>query len=85
MPPEPPKKRVKQQVKTEEKEVTTVLSDDEVEIEDDEVPAPLVPARHFLQGMPSLGFSETWLRQFMSQMPRARGKGSKTQVGGPRS
>eukprot|EP00435_Cladocopium_sp_Y103_P047141 s51_g13.t1 len=65
---EPPKKRVKAEVG----EVTTVLSDEEVEIEDDDM--PLVPARHFLQGMPSIGFSETWLRQFMSQMPRTRSK-----------
>ena len=32
-----------------------------MEIEDDEAPQPLVPARHFLQGMPSLGFSEASL------------------------
>lgn len=28
----------------------------QVEVEDDEM--PLVPTRHFLQGMPSIGFSE---------------------------
>ncbi|CAJ1406422.1 unnamed protein product [Effrenium voratum] len=66
---EPPKKRVKTEA---EAEVTTVLSDDEVEVPDEDM--PLVPTRHFLQGMPSLGFSETWLRQFMSQMPRNRSK-----------
>lgn len=64
---EPPKKRVKAELGE-----VTVLSDEEVEIEDDDM--PLVPARHFLQGMPSIGFSETWLRQFMSQMPRTRTK-----------
>jgi len=68
---EPPKKRVKAEADG-PGEVTTIQSDDEVEIEDDDM--PLVPARHFLQGMPSIGFSETWLRQFMSQMPRTRVK-----------
>lgn len=29
----------------------------------------IVPARQVLQGLPSLGFSEAWLRQFMEQMP----------------
>lgn len=32
-------------------------------------PKSLVPARQVLQGLPSIGFSEAWLRQFMEQMP----------------
>ncbi|CAE7437681.1 unnamed protein product, partial [Symbiodinium necroappetens] len=64
---EPAKKRVKVEG---DADVTTVVSDDEVEKIPDDEDMPLVPTRQFLQGMPSLGFSEAWLRQFMSQMPR---------------
>ncbi|CAE7612224.1 unnamed protein product [Symbiodinium natans] len=64
---EPAKKRVKVEG---DADVTTVVSDDEVEKIADDEDMPLVPTRQFLQGMPSLGFSEAWLRQFMSQMPR---------------
>lgn len=32
-------------------------------------PEGLAVARQILQGLPSLGFSESWLRQFMEQMP----------------
>ncbi|CAE8692101.1 unnamed protein product, partial [Polarella glacialis] len=32
---------------------------------------PLVPTRQIMQGLPSIGFSEAWLRQFLSQTPTA--------------
>ena len=35
-------------------------------------PAGFAPARKILQGSPSIGFSETWLRQFMEQMPKGK-------------
>eukprot|EP00933_Yihiella_yeosuensis_P037429 TRINITY_DN31372_c0_g1_i1.p1 TRINITY_DN31372_c0_g1~~TRINITY_DN31372_c0_g1_i1.p1 ORF type:complete len:777 (-),score=218.74 TRINITY_DN31372_c0_g1_i1:108-2438(-) len=48
-----------------------------VDVSDDEdKPDPshqLVPTRQILQGLPSIGFSEPWLRQFMSQMPSRSG------------
>jgi len=34
----------------------------------------IVPARQVLHGLSSLGFSETWLRQFMEQMPTKKAR-----------
>merc|ERR1719507_806054 len=45
-----------------------IVSDDEARAADD-TSKSVVPARQILQGLPSIGFSEAWLRQFMQQVP----------------
>jgi len=48
---------------------TEAISDDEAARANGGMSKSLVPARQILQGLPSIGFSEAWLRQFLEQMP----------------
>jgi len=64
-----PRQKQAKVAKSNSQQAAIMIDDDEDEAADVEVVDPLAGARQILQGLPSLGFSEDWLRQFLEQMP----------------